>query len=108
MNITIKPKEIPHEVIKRERAYYHPFEATVEFDKGEKITVNVTSSRCAQIGCMGNYEVSGPGDEDGRENTCSKCGTKVWGPVYINLEKRWMKNNAHTTTDNCSSPTKRS
>ena len=91
MLITIKPKEITHQIIKRDRVYYYPFQAIIEFDNGEKITVDVVSSRCHQLSCFGSYEVSGPGDVDGRENTCSKCGTKVWGPAYINLEKRWIK-----------------
>lgn len=91
MNITIKPKAISHKIIERENCYHYPFEATIEFDDGEKITVGVVTSRCAQLGCTGSYEISGKGDVDGRENTCNRCGTKVWGPVYINLAKRWMK-----------------
>lgn len=97
VKIDIKPKDIPHEVIKKEieglRAYvyHHPFIAEILFSDGEKISVDVKSSRCHQPFYIGNYEVSGIGDTDGYENTCGRCGTKVWGPVYINLESRWRK-----------------
>lgn len=91
MKITINPKEDQHPIIKRNGIFYYPFVVDIEFDDGTKITTDVKTSRCAQLLCSGNYEVSGVGDVDGTENTCSKCGTKVWGPVYIDLEKRWKK-----------------
>lgn len=67
--------------------YIHPADIEITFDDGTSYTTALISSSCHQNLCTGDYHISGPGDVDGVENTCDKCGTKVWGPTYINLNR---------------------